>query len=131
MAFDFKFAFSLFYVSPDAIFYFSIHVISEAEKQELINEAEGQAEAVIAAGRARAQSIELVSKALGEENGQNAAALAVAEKYVTAFGELARTNNTLILPANTGDVSNMVAQVGRHVPYYTIDPYMYRNKINF
>jgi len=83
---------------------------SEAEKQELINEAQGQAEAVIAAGKARAQSIELVSKALCGENGQNAAALAVAEKYVGAFGELAKTNNTLILPANTGDVSSMVAQ---------------------
>ena len=83
----------------------------KAEKQELINEAQGQAEAVIAAGKARAQSIELVSKALCGENGQNAAALAVAEKYVGAFGELAKTNNTLILPANTGDVSSMVAQV--------------------
>ena len=83
----------------------------EAEKQELINEALGTAEAVVAAGKARAQSIELVSKALCGENGQNAAALAVAEKYVGAFGELAKTNNTLILPANTGDVSSMVAQV--------------------
>ena len=44
------------------------------------------------------------------ENGHNAASLAVAEKYVTAFSELARTNNTLILPANAGDVSGMVAQ---------------------
>jgi hypothetical protein len=35
----------------------------------------------------------------------------MAEKYVSAFQELARTNNTLILPANTGDVSSMVAKV--------------------
>jgi len=83
---------------------------SEAEKQQLINEATGSAEAVVAAGRARAQSIEMVSKALGHANGSNAASLAVAEKYVTAFQQLARTNNTLILPANTGDVSAMVAQ---------------------
>lgn len=83
---------------------------SEAEKQELINAALGQAESLVAAGKARAQSIELVSKALTNENGQNAAALAVAEQYVGAFGNLARTNNTLILPANTGDVSGMVAQ---------------------
>lgn len=83
---------------------------SEAEKQQLINEAQGTAEAVIAAGRARAQSIEMVSKALGAANGSNAASLAVAEKYVTAFQELAKTNNTLILPSNTGDVSAMVAQ---------------------
>lgn len=86
-------------------------LFAEAERQELINSAQGAAEAVIAAGRARAQSIELVSKALADTNGHNAAALAVAEKYVSAFSELAKTNNTLILPANTGDVSNMVAQV--------------------
>jgi len=83
---------------------------SEAEKQQLINEAVGAAEAVVAAGKARAESIEMVSKALGQTNGSNAASLAVAEKYVTAFESLARTNNTLILPANTGDVSSMVAQ---------------------
>ena len=83
----------------------------EAEKQQLINEAVGAAEAVVAAGKARAESIEMVSKALGQTNGSNAASLAVAEKYVTAFESLARTNNTLILPANTGDVSSMVAQV--------------------
>merc|ERR1711936_853657 len=83
---------------------------SEAEKQQLINEAVGAAEAVVAAGKARAESIEMVSKALGQANGSNAASLAVAEKYVSAFQELARTNNTLILPSNTGDVSSMVAQ---------------------
>lgn len=83
---------------------------SEAEKQQMINEAQGAAEAVVAAGKARAQSIELVSKSLSEINGSNAASLAIAEKYVTAFQELARTNNTLILPSNTGDVSSMVAQ---------------------
>lgn len=84
---------------------------SEAEKQELINAARGAAEAVVAAGRARAESIELVAKSLQNKDGHNAASLAVAEKYVTAFQELARTNNTLILPSNTGDVSGMVAQV--------------------
>ena len=39
--------------------YVSFHY-SEAEKQQLINEAQGAAEAVIAAGKARAQSIEMV-----------------------------------------------------------------------
>ena len=78
----------------------------------MINAAQGSAEAVIVAGKARAKSIELVAEALSNQNGHNAANLAVAEKYVTAFQELAKTNNTLILPANTGDVSSMVAQVG-------------------
>jgi len=83
---------------------------SEASKQELINQAQGNAQAVVAAGEARAKSLELVSAALCLENGHSAASLAVAEKYVVAFSELARTNNTLILPANAGDVSGMVAQ---------------------
>lgn len=83
---------------------------SEAEKQELINKAHGEAEQVIAAAKARAESIDLISKKLGEANGQNAASFAVAEKYITAFGELAKMNNTLILPSDTGNVSNMVAQ---------------------
>ena len=49
-------------------------------------------------------------QALGEPNGGAAASLAVAEKYVTAFGELAKQSTTVLLPANTGDVDSMVAQ---------------------
>lgn len=83
---------------------------SEAEKIELINKAQGQAEQVIAAAKARAQAIELISRKLSEDNGENAAAFAIAENYINAFGKLAKTTNTLILPSNTGDVSSMVAQ---------------------
>ena len=86
-------------------------IFAEAEKRELINAAEGNAQAVIAAGKARAESLSIVAKALAQEKGGNAASLAVAESYVGAFENLARPNNTLILPANTGDVSSMVAQV--------------------
>ena len=35
----------------------------------------------------------------------------MAEKYIGAFGELAKTSTTVLLPANTGDVGSMVAQV--------------------
>jgi len=83
---------------------------SEAEKQELINTAHGEAEQIVAAAKARAASIELISKKLNQENGHDAAALAIAESYISAFGELASTNNTLILPAQVGDASSMVAQ---------------------
>lgn len=83
---------------------------SEAEKQELINAAQGTAQAVVAAGEARAKSIEIVAKALGNENGGAAASLAVAEKYVTAFGQIAKESTTIMLPANAGDVGSMVAQ---------------------
>lgn len=43
--------------------------------------------------------------------GEKAASLSVAELYVNAFGNLAKTNNTVVLPANVGDAASMVAQV--------------------
>ena len=43
---------------------------SEAEKQELINAAEGSAKAVVAAGEARAKSIELVAKVSSSKSHQ-------------------------------------------------------------
>lgn len=46
------------------------------------------------------------------QHGSNAASLAIAEQYVQAFGKLAKTGNTLLLPEKTGDVGSMVAQVG-------------------
>jgi len=83
---------------------------SEAEKREIVNAAEGAARAVVAAGEARAESLQLVAKALAAEHGDSAASLTVAEKYVTAFGNLAKESNTLMLPSNAGDVNSMVAQ---------------------
>lgn len=83
---------------------------SEAEKAMLINQATGAAEAVIVAGEARAKSLKVVAEALGSERGANAASLTVAEDYVKAFGNLARSSNTVLLPSNPGDVSGMVTQ---------------------
>lgn len=83
---------------------------SEAEKQEQINQAAGEAAAILAIAEAKAIQIQVVGDKLAAGNGRNAASLLVAEKYVNAFGNLAQKNNTLILPANTGDVSSMVAQ---------------------
>lgn len=34
----------------------------------------------------------------------------MAEKYVSAFGEMAKQSTTLLLPSNPGDVGSMVAQ---------------------
>jgi hypothetical protein len=33
----------------------------------------------------------------------------VAEQYIERFGELARTTNSMILPANVSDVGSMIA----------------------
>jgi len=83
---------------------------SESEKIEQINQAEGEAKAIEAKAVAKAEAIRVVGEALANQSGSNAASLSVAEQYVNAFSNLAKTGNTLLLPSNTGDVSSMVAQ---------------------
>ncbi|XP_023694673.1 stomatin-like protein 2, mitochondrial [Paramormyrops kingsleyae] len=83
---------------------------SEAEKAEQINKAAGEANAVLAKAEAKAKAIKLLSDALTEQNGDAAASLSVAEQYVSAFSNLAKETNTILLPSNTGDISSMVSQ---------------------
>ncbi|NXL50641.1 STML2 protein, partial [Podilymbus podiceps] len=84
---------------------------SEAEKAEQINKAAGrEANAMLVKARAKAEAIQLLAAALAQQHGSAAASLSVAEQYVSAFSKLAKDSNTLLLPANTGDVTNMVAQ---------------------
>lgn len=45
------------------------------------------------------------------QNGNAAASLTVAEQYVSAFSNLAKESNTILLPTNAGDMSSMVTQV--------------------
>lgn len=95
---------------------------SEAERQEQINKATGEAAAILSIAEARAGGLKLVAQALEEQSGPNAASLSVAEQYVQAFNKLAQTNNTLILPANAGDVSSLVAQVIYNLHLFLIEP---------
>ena len=82
---------------------------SEAEKQKKINEAEGQASAILAVAQATAEGLKKVAEILNAPGGADAAKLRVAEEYVRQFGELAKTNNTMLIPANTADISSMLA----------------------
>jgi len=82
---------------------------SEAIRARQINEAEGEAAALLAVAEATAQSIRLVSEAINTEGGMDAVQLKVAENMVEQFGKLAKTNNTLILPANFADLGSLVA----------------------
>ena len=82
---------------------------SEGEKQAEINKAEGQAAATLALATATAEALRRVAAATQAEGGMNAVNLQVAEKYVEAFSQLAKTNNTLIVPGNLGDISGMIA----------------------
>ena len=86
---------------------------SEANRQQRINEAEGEAQAILAVASATAQGIRLVADAIQQPGGLEATQLRVAESYVTQFGNLAKETNTVILPANVGDIAGMVATAMR------------------
>jgi len=83
---------------------------SEAALTDQINRAKGEAEAILAVAGATAEGIRLVAASIDDAGGEKAVALRLAEQYIDAFGKLAQETNTILLPANTGDVGSMVAQ---------------------
>jgi len=82
---------------------------SEAMRQQQINEAEGQAAAIKAVASATAEGIREVAAALQEKGGFEAVQLRVAENLVEQYGKLAKSTNTMILPANFADMGSMIS----------------------
>ncbi len=82
---------------------------SEGEKQKRINEAEGKAIEIEAVAEATARGIAKMAIGIGKENGKDAVNLRIAEQYIKEFGNLARKNNTMIIPATFSDISGLVA----------------------
>jgi len=81
---------------------------SEGEKTAVINKAQGEATAIRVVAEANAAAIRAVAESLAAAGGMDAANLKVAEEYITAFANLAKTNNTLILPSNLSDVAGLI-----------------------
>jgi regulator of protease activity HflC (stomatin/prohibitin superfamily) len=82
---------------------------SEGEKQAQINVAQGEAGALLAVAEATAEAIRKVAASIQTPGGMEAVNLKVAEKYVDAFGGIAKAGNSLIVPANFADVGSLVA----------------------
>ncbi|MDR2962108.1 MAG: paraslipin [Bacteroidales bacterium] len=82
---------------------------SEGEKQRRINEAQGRAAEIEAVAIATANGLREIATAIGKDNGIDAVNLRIAEQYLTEFGKLAKTNNTMIIPQSMTDVSGMIA----------------------
>ena len=82
---------------------------SEGEKTAAINRAQGEATALRLIAEANAAAVRAVGEAMADKGGMDAANLKVAQEYVEAFASLARTSNTLIIPASAGDVAGFVA----------------------
>jgi regulator of protease activity HflC (stomatin/prohibitin superfamily) len=82
---------------------------SEGVRERQINEAQGEASAILSVAEATAESIRLVAEAIQRNGGMEAVQLRVADNLVEQFGKLAKTNNTLILPANFADMGSLIA----------------------
>ncbi|MCH9614005.1 MAG: Protein QmcA [Chlamydiia bacterium] len=92
---------------------------SEGEKRSKINHAEGNMESRIAEAKAKVYEIQETAKATAEgiiniaraidtEKGSDAVNLRVAEQYLKEFGNLAKVNNTMIIPSNMTDISSVI-----------------------
>lgn len=88
---------------------------SEGVMQATKNQAEGEAAQIRIVATATAEGIRLVADQLAAEGGVTAAQLRLAEAYIDKFGNLAQTNNTMIIPADVADVAGMVATMTRIV----------------
>jgi regulator of protease activity HflC (stomatin/prohibitin superfamily) len=82
---------------------------SEGEMQKRINEAAVRASEIEQLAKATSNGLRAISLAISEENGLNAVNLRIAEQYLLAFGNLAKTNNTLIIPSNLTDIAGAIA----------------------
>jgi regulator of protease activity HflC (stomatin/prohibitin superfamily) len=81
---------------------------SEGEKRRRINEAEGRSEEITLVADATAKGIREIAKAINEPGGTSAVNLRLAEQYIGEFGNLAKTNNTMILPTDLANVAGFI-----------------------
>jgi regulator of protease activity HflC (stomatin/prohibitin superfamily) len=82
---------------------------SEGEKMKRINEAEGRAKEIMLVAQATAKGIQMIAEAIQEPGGDQAVTLRIAEQYIKEFGNLAKTNNTMIIPQNMSDIAGLIA----------------------
>jgi regulator of protease activity HflC (stomatin/prohibitin superfamily) len=82
---------------------------SEGEKQAAINKAQGDATAIRVIAEATAAGVRAVAEAIGDKGGLDAANLKIAQQYIDAFGNLAKTSNTLVIPTTASDVAGFLA----------------------
>jgi regulator of protease activity HflC (stomatin/prohibitin superfamily) len=82
---------------------------SEGEKQAAINKAQGDATAIRVIAEATAAGVRAVAEAIGDKGGLEAANLKIAQQYIDAFGNLAKTSNTLVIPTTASDVAGFLA----------------------
>jgi hypothetical protein len=83
---------------------------AEGQRKSAILAAQGDADALLNRAKAAAQAIEMLGSSIRKTGGREAVTMRLAEQYVAAFARIAKNGNTILLPAQVGDPSAMVAQ---------------------
>ena len=82
--------------------------LSEGERQRKINEAEGRAREILLVAEAQAEGIRKVAEAIKSDGGLESVNMQLAQQYLTQFGNLAKTNNTMIIPSDLANVAGVI-----------------------
>ena len=82
--------------------------LSEGERARKINEAEGKAKEILLVAEAQAEGIRKVAEAIGAKGGLESVNMQLAQQYISQFGSLAKTNNTMIIPSDLANVAGVI-----------------------
>ena len=82
--------------------------LAEGERQSKIAIAEGRAKEVTLVADAQAAAIRAVAEALEAPGGKDSVNMQLAQQYIKEFGNMAKTNNTMIVPADLANVAGFV-----------------------
>ncbi len=82
---------------------------SEGERIRQENEALGRAAAIFEVAKATAQGLGEIARAINQPNGKDAVSLRIATDWIQSFAQLAKTNNSMIIPA---DVTSLASITG-------------------
>jgi regulator of protease activity HflC (stomatin/prohibitin superfamily) len=82
---------------------------SEGERIKRENEAKGQAAAILEVAAATAEGLRQVARAIQDPGGKEAVSLRIAEEWISSFANLAKINNSMIIPTNVADIASVTA----------------------
>lgn len=83
---------------------------SEGSREDQVNRASGEAEAIFKKAEATARGIQILADSIRAKGGSDAVTLRIAEQYVDAFRQVAKESTTMLLPSSANDPATMISQ---------------------
>lgn len=89
--------------------------LSQGERQRRINEAEGRARATEIIATATANGIAAVAESISLPKGRVAVANRIGQQFITGLGEILRTSDTAVLPADLAQLKGIMETLRKPV----------------